>query len=280
MSKTLSGGMQTLVAGGALPLAWAATFTRADGQVFRYTSAQANATVGGNTYAAAPGFDVSSISCTLGYDVDTLQLTVLTTSALTVLDFLAGRWDACRVEFSQFDWVTPANGFIAWPAYSVANVEPMLGGFRLELRDLREYLQQDVTLITGRECPHRLGDAACAVNTATFTHAFTVTGVTSRQVFTCSALAQAADYFTAGFVTFAAGTYAGLPLLVADHAAGGVLTLAIPLWADVSVGATGSIVAGCTRRFDEDCKTKFANVLNFGGQKDAPTVAKAVGAED
>lgn len=276
--KTLSGGMATHVAGGSTRLAWAATFTRADAQVFRYVSGTRDATLAGDDYEAQPGFDVSSITCTLGYNVDTLQLTVLTASELTRADFLAGRWNFCRVEFSQYDWSTPANGFIAWPVYTVSNVEGIRGGFQLELRDLRQYLQQDMTLVTGKECPHRLGDANCAKNLAAFTHAFTVTAVASRQQFTCAALAQAADYFTAGFATFDAGLYAGLPQLIGAHAGGGVLTLAVPQWVDITNGATGSIVAGCTKRFTEDCKTKFANVLNFGGQKDAPTVADVVGA--
>jgi hypothetical protein len=99
--------------------------------------------------------------------------------------------------------------------------------------------------------------------------------------FTCSGLAQAADYFTAGELYFAVGPYAtlGRPLWVLEHAAGGVITLAVPLYAGIAtVGQTGTIIAGCTKRVLEDCRDKFANAINHGGQ-DGVTAEQVVGAE-
>lgn len=277
MSKSLSAGMLSHIAGATTSLAWAATLTRTDGQVFRYTSGTRNITIGANLYLAQPGFAVSDITSTLGLSVDTLQMLVLATDDLTRADFLTGRWDGCRVELAQYNWAAPADGFIPWPTFTVANTEPIQGGFSLELRDLRQPLQQDYTRATGKTCPYRLGDARCAKDLTAFTFAFTVTGVTSRSIFTCSALAQAADYFSSGELVFADGLHGGLRLLVRNHGAGGVITLAVPLIDDVVIGQTGTIVAGCLRRFDEDCKTKFSNVLNFGGHKDTPSVAELVG---
>jgi hypothetical protein len=70
----------------------------------------------------------------------------------------------------------------------------------------------------------------------------------------------------------------GLSLLVKEHDTGGVIKLAVPLLADMVVGQTGVIIAGCLKRRDEDCKTKFNNVINFGGAGvDAPTVAELIG---
>jgi uncharacterized phage protein (TIGR02218 family) len=282
--KSLSSGLQSDIDEGLLPSGWSVKFTRRDADIspetgiFRYVSGTRDATLSGAVYEAQPGFNVSSITCTLGFGIDTLEMVVLTTDDMTRAQFLAGRWDACRVEFNQYNWKTPADGFIPWPAYTVSNVEPIQGGFKLELRDLRQYLQQDMTLITGKTCPHRLGDASCTRVLTTFTHTGTVTSVASRQQFTASGLAQATDYFTAGFVTFDTGLYAGMPQLIGAHTTGGVITLAIPLWTDLAPTDTFTIVAGCLKRFEEDCKTKYANILNFGGQKDAPTVAESVGA--
>ena len=285
MSKALSAGMLTLMASGGRTLEWCVIFSRTDGEVFRYTGAARNATLADEAgspsvpvlYESQPGFTVSNITCTLGMSVDTLEMTVLTTTDLGRADFLAGRWDGCRVEFRQYDWTTPANGFVPWPVYRVSNVEPIHGGFVLEMRDLRQLLQQDYSRTTGKTCPYRLGDSRCTVvlngSPSVFTVPFTVTGVTSRSVFTCSGLAQAADFFSNGIVTFDDGLHAGLPLLVREHDAGGVIHLAVPLISDIVVAQTGVIVAGCLKRF-EDCRDKFDNVLNFGGQKDAPTVAE------
>ena len=275
--KTLVAGMQTMVAGNGRTLEWAVTFTRSDAQVFRFTSAAKDATISANLYASQPGFSVSSITSTLGYVVDTLEMTVLTNDDMTIADFLAGRWDGCEVTFDQYDWTTVANGFIPWPKYRVAEIQPIQGGFVLELRDMRQLMLQDYTRNSAKTCPYRLGDTRCAKVLTSFTHSFTVTGVTSRSIFTCSGLAQATDYFSNGQVTFVDGLYAGLPLLVRAHTTGGVLTLAVPLVEDIVVAQTGTIIAGCLKRFEEDCRVKYNNALNFGGQKDLPSTETLVG---
>lgn len=279
MSKTLSAGLISHVAGRRTSLAWSARFTRTDGQVFRYTSATRDATLSAALYVAAPGFTVSNITSTLGYGVDTLEMTVLTNDDMTRAEFLAGRWYACRVEFNQYNWATQSDGFIPWPVYTVSDVTPMQGGFKLELRDLRQYMRQDFSISTGKTCPLRLGDTGdgkCNKDLTAFTHTFTVTGVTSRSIFTCSSLAHATDYFTLGKATFDDGLHGGLPLLIRAHITGGVITLAVPLIADIVVAQTGVVVAGCMKRRAEDCITKFDNVLSFGGQ-DGVTIEELVG---
>lgn len=278
MSKTLSGGMQTTVAGSVHPLWWTVKFTRRDAVVLRFIGGDKSLTISGDLYDAAPGFDVSSLTCTAGFDVDTATLTVMTNDDIVKADFLTGRWDGCRVDFNQVDWSNTANGFIPWPFYRVANVEAVEGGFALELRDGRQLWRRDYTLSTGKTCRNRLGDARCGVNLATFTHAFTVTSVASRAEFTASALAQAADYFSEGYVVFTSGFYAGLKVMVIDHDTGGVIKLGESLIEDITIGATGNITAGCLKRI-EDCATKFSNILNMRAPGlHAGTAAELVGA--
>lgn len=282
--KTLSAGMQTHLATGSTKLAWSVKFTRKDANlsddtgVFRFVAATRNAEIDGEVYEAAPGFNVSSLTCSAGFQVDSCELTVLTTNDLVKADFLAGRWDGCRVEFNQYVWSDPTLGFIPWPFYRVSDVRPISGGFVLELRDGRQLWGQDFTRATGKTCPYRLGDSKCTKVLTSFTHAFTITTVTSRAQFTASGLAQAADYFTEGTVIFDDGLHVGLRLLVKEHDTGGVIKLAVPLLADMVVNQTGVIIAGCLKRRTEDCKTKFNNVINFGGAGvDAPTVEELVG---
>lgn len=276
--KTLAGGMSTMAAGRARTLAWTVQFTRRDAQVFRFVSASRDLTVGGNLYTAAPGFSVSSLTCTAGFEVDTAKLTILTNDDMVKADFLTGRWDGCRVDFNQADWATPANGFIPWPFYRVSDVQPIDGGFELELRDGRQLWRRDYTLSTGKTCRNRLGDARCGVNLATFSFAFTVSAVASRAQFTAAALAQADDYFSEGYLVFSSGFYAGLKIMILDHDAGGIIKLGESLIEDVVIGATGTITAGCLKRI-EDCATKFSNILNMRAPGlHAGTAAELVGA--
>lgn len=254
--------MATHVAGDVTSLVFTIEVTRADATVLRFTSADRDLVVSGQTFLAAPGFKVSNIACTEGLGVDQLRLTLLTTTALAKADVLAGRWDGALVKFNEVNAADTSMGVIPWPSYRISDKQPIIGGFELELRDLRQLLKQDNTLFTGKTCQNRLGDARCTKALGAFTFSFTVTSVTSRSVFTASGLAQAADYFGNGLVTFASGIYAGLPQRVQAHASGGVITLAYPLITNILVGDTGSIVAGCWGRID-DCRVKFSNILNM-----------------
>lgn len=262
--KTLEAGMVTMTRGRVRTLSWAATLTRRDGVVLRYCSGSIDREIGGETYTAAPSFTLSTITCTAGVGmVDTLDLTVLPSADMERADLLAGRWDGCRVEFSQFDWKNLDNGLIPWPTYRVSDTRPKDGVFILNLRDLRVLWKQDYTLMTGKDCQNRLGDSRCLVDLGPFTHTFTVTSVNSaRRQFTASGLAQPADYFTNGTLIWDDGLHADLQMLVLDHASGGVITLAVPMLQNIEAGQTGTLIAGCLYRL-EDCRDKFDNVLNM-----------------
>lgn len=282
MSKTLSVGMAAHVASRVTSLHWAVKFTRTDGQVFRYCTSRRAKTLDGEVYAPAPGFDLSSITSTLGFEVDTLKLTVLTDTDLEQADFLAGRWHGCRVEFNQYNWADPTDGFIPWATYRVADVRRVLGGFELELRDLRQLLRQDYTLTTTKTCVRRLGDALCQVDVAgSYTYAVEVTAVASRLVFTVTGLGQPAGWCIGGDITFDDGLYAGMPLLVSGQTAGGVITLAEGdrIVESVTIGQTASITAGCRKRANLDCEAKFSNIINFLGARHAPSSSRLAGSD-
>lgn len=279
--KQLSTGMQATIDSGTLPLAWAIKITRpTDGSVIRFVNGTRDITLEGEAYDSEPNFDLTSITCTLGFDVDTLEVTVLADTALVQADFLSGRWSGARVEFNQYNWADPSDGFITWPTYRVANVVPIVGGFKLELRDLRQLMRQDYTYSTSKLCQNRLGDARCRVDLYFFTFPFEVTSVTSRTVFTDSALAQDEGYFTMGEATFDSGVHAGLPLQILRHSTGGIITLARPMIEEITIGQTGTVVAGCRKRDQEDCRIKFDNILNFRGVPHAPTRNKIAGGEE
>lgn len=71
-------------------------------------------------------------------------------------------------------------------------------------------------------------------------------------------------------LTFTTGANAGLSQKVRSHAAGGALTLVLPMVMTVAVGDQFSIVAGCRKRLLEDCRDKFGNVLNFRASRIGP----------
>jgi uncharacterized phage protein (TIGR02218 family) len=92
---------------------------------------------------------------------------------------------------------------------------------------------------------------------------------------TAPALTQAADYFAAGELTWTSGPNNGLKGEVKTSAPGSVTLQLPPSWAP-SVGDTFTAVAGCTKRAQEDCLTKFDNLINFRGEPHLPGMNKVM----
>lgn len=273
MSKTLPGAYATHVAGEATTLAYALKITRADAQVYGFTSHDVTVPIDGVTYSATQGLLVSEIVTTAGLGVDNLELRTLDDGSLfTHEQVLGGLWNNAAFLCFRYNWAAPADGVENLIAGTIGNVQLLQGEVVAELRGLQQYLQQPVGAASSRTCRARLGDSRCTVALGPFTHNGTVTAVASRQGFTAAGLAQAADYFGEGEVTWLTGANAGLRMRVKAHAGGGVFTLALPMAADIQVGDTFTAVAGCRKRLTEDCKTKFNNVLNFVGEPHRPGI--------
>lgn len=104
-----------------------------------------------------------------------------------------------------------------------------------------------------------------AVATVTDNRIFSITVDEDRDV---------SGWFDQGLVTWVTGNNAGLSMDVKTWTKTGadagdvVLFLKMPF--DVQVGDDLLIHPGCLKRRDEDCLTKFENVVNFRGEPDLP----------
>lgn len=259
--------------GGATTLAWAIKITRSDGQVFGFTSHDANATIDGVVYLSAPGLDVASLVSQAGFQVDNTEATVLADGVyFTREDMLAGRWDGASFELFRYNWADTSQGRDVRKVGQFGNIAPQRGAYKAELRGLRQRLQASIGNVTLPTCRNRLGDARCGVNLATGgrTVTGTLSSVTNVQVVRDSGRSEAADFFTGGVLTMIDGDNRGLSFKVSAHAADGTLTLALPAVLSFQVGDAYSLVVGCLKRRDEDCVTKFSNAVNFYGEPDLP----------
>lgn len=273
MTKTLAANYLTHIAGSETTLAYALKITRTDGQVFGFTSHDSDVTISSVLYEAAQGLDVTSVVTSAGLGVDNLELTTIDDGTLfTHAQVIGGLWQGAAFLVFRYNWVTPADGTEPLLAGTIGNVTLRNGQVVAELRGLQQYLQQSVGSVSSKTCRARLGDSRCGVALASYTHTGTVTGVTDRQIFVASAMAQAADYFGDGVLTWTAGNNNGLEIKVKVHASGGNFTLALPMPDDIQVGDTFSVIAGCRKRLSEDCITKFSNVLNFQGEPHRPGI--------
>lgn len=273
--KSLAGALATHVALGTTTLGYLLKITRAapDSQVFAFTSADTDVTISSVLYKAAPGLDVSSIALAAGAAVDNLELTTLDdASTFTRADVLGGLWRSAAFVLSRYNFASPSDGVETLMAGVLGEVRYLRNSLVVELRGLQQYLQQPVGSVSSKTCRARLGDTLCTKALGPFTATASVTSVTDNQTFTASSLAQAADYFGEGILTWTSGPNINLSQKVKTHATGGVLTLSLPMFQAVAIGHSFSIVAGCRKRMAEDCITKFANVLNFQGEPHLPGI--------
>lgn len=277
--RTLPAGIETQRAAGFIGLSWALEIESRYGQTLRYCGASRNQIIGVDTYTALPGMSVSSIASTLGMEVDNLKASLGDNEDLLTADVIDGLWDGAPYRLFLFNQDDP-DEIVPWHYGTVANIEPRVGAFDIELRDWRQALHQDTTPTHEYGCTYELGDARCKKDLTSFTFAgVSVTSVTSAYVITCSGLAQAAGYFNNGKLKFTSGANANgitsqIWRRIRTHTTGGVLTMSLPLVRVVAPGDVITIVAGCTHRPDEDCRDKFSNKVNYGGCDSKPTVSE------
>jgi uncharacterized phage protein (TIGR02218 family) len=273
MSKTIPIALQAEYDSGSTRLAYGFKITRTDSEVFAFTSADKDTTISSINYASAPGLEVRSFVTSAGFAVDNTEITVLPdANIITTPEIMTGRWNSAQWILFRYNVADPTDGIETLGSGILGEFQLRNGAYVAELRGWQQYLQQPIGSVSTKTCRARLGDSLCTVNLASYTVTGTLTGVTSNQLFTDSSRAEAADYFGEGIITWTGGLNDGLSAKVKTHATGGVLTLMTPAIYTVQVGDTYSLVAGCRKRLDEDCATKFANALNFQGEPHRPTV--------
>lgn len=273
--KTLPSGLAAHYALDATTLCHCIKFTRTDATVLAYTSAQVDVVVSGRTYLAAPGLDVGEIAASSGFAVDNLDLTIMPDEdggTITRSDLITGKWNGAAFEIFETSYVDPTIGINTLKTGTLGEVRLGRGGFVVELRGLTQALRQTVGALTSKTCRYRLGDADCTIDLAAWTHTGTVSSVASQQVFTASALSQAADYYAEGTVTFTSGLNSGYTQKCKIFTSGKVFTLSLPMPFAIANSDTFEAVAGCQKRHLLDCKAKFDNLLNFGGEPDLPGI--------
>lgn len=277
--KSVPAALQQRLERESSTVAYALHLQRPDGQVFGFTSASQSVVIGGITYDAQQGLDVSALSTSAGLSVDSAELRTLDDGTLFArADVLGGRWHGTRFLVFRYDWEAPEAGIEPMMAGVMGEVRLLREHVVAELRGLQQYLQQPLGSVSTRTCRARFADHPtpmpgnrCRLNAASYTSAGTVASVVSRQQF-ATTLTAADDYYAEGLLTWTSGANAGLRMKVSAYMqTGGAVTLMLPMPSDVAVGDAFNVVAGCRKRL-QDCRDKFNNVHNFQGEPHRPTL--------
>jgi uncharacterized phage protein (TIGR02218 family) len=285
--KTLSAGLLALYAAPERTIATYWKVTRTDGQIFGFTDHDVPAVISGVTYEAFSGFTASQISTNALLSVDNMEVQGLfDSSGITDAELEAGVWDNAEIEVFEANYLDFTMGRNVLLTGWLGQVRRDDGLFVAELRSLTTKLQKTVGDMITPSCRYKLGDADCKVDLDALTeNDVPVTSVASRRIFTGGIEDPSPIYptgwFSWGVVTFTTGLNAGFSMDVKSYTTGGVVELQLPFPYEVAIGDQFSISPGCNKLLktgpDEylgDCKVKFDNVVNFGGEPEVPLPSK------
>ncbi len=268
--KTLPTGLRESLDSGATTLCRCWRLKRADGAVLGFTDHDEDVSFDGVTYRAASGLTASAIDQSLGLNVDGLEVQgALMDEALTEDDLAAGLFDNARITVFLVDWRNVDERVILF-AGSIGEVSRGETHFAAEIRGLAHALNQPRGRLFQRACDAVLGDARCGVDidADAYRGTGTVTHVSDRRSFRASGLESfAADWFTRGRLAWESGANAGSVMEVKVHdltAGGAVVELWEPMVAEIAVGDTFAVTAGCDKTW-KTCRERFGNGVNFRG---------------
>lgn len=258
--------------------------TLVDGTLYGFTDYIADLTFGGQTYLAATGFNASAITGNADLSIDNLEaIGVLESETLDRDELIAGRWDYAAVSIFLVNYLDLTQGALVQHSGHLGELSLQRGSFAAELRGLVQAYTRRIGRIELPTCDADLGDARCKADLTNYTRTGTVSSIVIAdrefvsnlpsvfiQLTPATQGAPTEDYFNNGKLTWLTGENAGLSMEIKDYQVDGTVRLQLPMTYPVVVGDTFSAVAGCRKRFEEDCIVKFGNYLNFRGSPNVP----------
>lgn len=249
--------------------AWAVT--RGDGVTLGFTDHDEAIAFDGITFRPDAGLTARAVVQGLGLSVDNTEAVgLLSDSAITEIDLMAGRWDAADVRLWDVDWSAPQNRRLVFCGH-LGEVTRNGGAFRAELRGLSEPLNRAQGRVYHPRCAAELGDKACRFDLGRegYSAEGTVLEVQESAKFRLSGIAgHESRWFERGSLVVLSGTAEGLTALIKNDTGLGGAGREVELWAGLGIapqpGDRVKLIAGCDKRA-ETCRLKFLNFPNFRG---------------
>jgi uncharacterized phage protein (TIGR02218 family) len=277
--KSLTAGMIADLASDTQTFNTCWLITRTDATVYAFTDCDQPITIGGVTYSPTDGYTPSANTNKSDFSTDNMEVAgFLDSAAITEDDVAAGKWDFAQVRAFMVNRNAISHGTYEMRYGWLGQVKIIAPGkYTAELRGLAQAVQNTIGDLVTPTCRYKLGSVRCTVNLASYTvTGAVVTSVASTQQFIASGLTQAAGYFSFGTITWTSGNNAGVSMDIQGFGTGGVVLMQLPMSKPIAIADTFTIVAGCTKRFAQDCVAKFGNGVNFGGFPKIPGIDKMV----
>jgi uncharacterized phage protein (TIGR02218 family) len=237
--------------------------------VYAFTDCEHSLSVDGVTYEPAPGLQRLRLTLTSNAEVSNQEFG----SAWLEIpdeDIIGGKFDNCSVEVSWASWKHPEYGRAVVFTGTLGDLTWSDEGFKADVVSYMKNLELILGNTYTAQCRHQLFSTAksgvigfCGVDKTTFTFNGSVTSVSIPKWKFGIDVVKDDSYFSNGKITFTSGLNTGLSAVVKVHTSG-VIELFLPTAFLIEIGDTFTIEAGCDKT-NITCKTKFNNLLNFGG---------------
>ncbi|MBT2326132.1 DUF2163 domain-containing protein [Variovorax paradoxus] len=263
--KTLSAGLLAhyQLKTTTLATCWKATLT--NGTVVACTALDHKLAIDGVDYLSTASYNPTDIESTSELSPDNLEVEgFLASPAITDSDIRSGLWDYAAIELFEVNYNDLTMGRNVLREGTLGEVKGGRSKFTAELRGMMQRYSRNIVRLITKECPEELGSPKCGLDLADFTVPGTVDSVTENRVIADAGRTEATDVFAYGKMTFTSGLNNGLGMDVKTSSAGSIeLHEQMPFV--IAPGDTYTVSQGCPGRFQEDCKVRFNNGINFRG---------------
>lgn len=246
----------------------------------------------GQVYETESGYEFSGLGSSSTFAAATVDLSgILQLGAVTRDDLMSGVYDNARVYLFATSWTAPVEDEEPLSCLFFGKTEVKDDTYKAELMGMIDVLSQSTGRSYSPVCQWTFldqtldGEMLPAYSSrcigprldpegpsfASLKVAGTITAVTDQYQFTDSSRTEVDDYFGAGAIRFITGANAGLKPQEIKSFASGVIVVHEAFFYLPQVGDQYEMIPGCRKRHLEDCKTKWSNVRNFGGQPHVPT---------
>jgi uncharacterized phage protein (TIGR02218 family) len=257
------------LAGPLTSVAYGWRLERRDGVTLGFTSHDQDVEVEGLLLSASPGMMPSSISESMGLDVDGLDVRgALTADAIRADELQAGRWDGARLSIFLFDWTDPLAGQRILAVGELGAISHSADSFEAEFKGPAAKLDRPVAPYTSPGCRAEFCDAACGLSVARFTQTARISSINGSMITLSSALSGVADRFAFGRLRWLDGANCGLYSHVLYSRPTTLHLIAAPAF-PVAASSRIELVEGCDKTI-ATCGGRFGNAINFRGEPYLP----------
>ena len=242
-------------------------------------------------YHSTSGYEFSGLSATADMSGSGIDLDgILQAGGITLDDLQVGAYDNARVYVFATSWSAPIEDEEPLSLLFFGKVDITDHKYRVQLMSAIDVLSQKVGRNYSPSCAWTLFDQHLGGNLiatsrsrctgpradpdgpqmADYLVTGTLTAVTDQYQFSDSARLEEDDWFGYGEILFTTGANAGLKPFQIKVFASGAFTLHEALPYPPQVGDEYQAIPGCRKRL-EDCREKFGNAINFGGQPHVPS---------